>query len=381
MAPANPQERFHFLDALRGIAALAIVILHNYQMLNAKTGFTYPDWLHKLIFSGHSGVTIFFIISGFVIAYSVRKSFISFHYCKLFFIKRSIRLDPPYWITLFVMISSSLLFAKLVAKQDESVFQNAEIISNIFYLQGFFDHSSINPVSWTLCMELQLYLFFVLMLATIFRISLIASYQQQIQLIASRAFPLFFAFLLFLSLEQNLNLIFPYSAIYPYNPFALHYWYLFFLGVATCWEKIGWIQRTWLYSYYAIVFVYILASLQKEMAAGLSIAAMIHLLGRHDYLTTWRGHPVFQYLGKISYSLYLIHWLASSNFINFVSKRAGDIYPAKATLILAGGILVAIGAAHVFYEWIEHPCLKWSQRLSIPQERLHQTAIQSRYAK
>lgn len=366
----NPQERFHFLDSLRGIAALAIVILHNYQMLNAKTGFTYPNWLHKLIFLGHMGVTIFFIISGFVIAYSVRKSFISFHYCKLFFIKRSIRLDPPYWITLFLMISSSLLFSQLVAKQEGSVFQNAQVMSNIFYLQGFFDHSSINPVSWTLCMELQLYLFFVLMLATIFRINDIDSYQRQIQLITSLAFPLFFCFLLLVSLEQNLNLLLPASTIYPYNSFALHYWYLFFLGVATCWEKIGWIQKRWLYSYYAIVSVYMLASLQKEMAAGLTIAAMIHLLGRRNYLITLRCHPVFQYLGKISYSLYLIHWLVSSNFINFVSKRVGTIYLTKATLILAGGILVAIGTAHLFYKWIEEPCLKWSQRLSSLQDRL-----------
>ena len=69
--------RFRTIDGLRGIAAMAVVLFH----LNEATVLTYGPWVHRSIASllahGYLGVDVFFVISGFVIAYSVRNADLS----------------------------------------------------------------------------------------------------------------------------------------------------------------------------------------------------------------------------------------------------------------------------------------------------------------
>lgn len=363
---ANHQsERFKFLDGFRGIAALAVVLFHNYQILNLNTGFKFPVFLDKILLKGHLGVIFFFVISGFVIAYSARLSVISFDYCKQFFIKRSIRLDPPYWTILILMIIASLLFSKYIAKQGEVVFENSQLISNVFYVQTIFNEISINPVAWTLCIELQLYVFFIVVLALMFKLSHVNDYSQQLQCVSSPCFAIFFAFLFLVSLEQHVNIFLPTFAINPHIGWAHYYWYIFFLGASACWAKIGWIENQWFYSYCLIALVYVLMSFEINMLIALCFSLSLHLLGKRELLTTWTCSSFFQYLGKISYSLYLVHWLICSNFINYFSKRIGEVSSIKASLMIIVGTLLAVAFAHMFYKMIEYPCLKLSQKIDL----------------
>src|SRR5689334_6415897 len=94
-APALPHQRFAFVDALRGLAALAVCCHHidRFGPLWEPASYTIPETLGTLFEHGRVGVKVFFVISGFVIAYSVRKVWVTPGYLGNFALRRSIRLE------------------------------------------------------------------------------------------------------------------------------------------------------------------------------------------------------------------------------------------------------------------------------------------------
>lgn len=107
MIQTTPSRRFEFLDGLPGIAALAVILFHFNGTLKDHGVFVAPAPLDFLYGLGRYGVQIFFVLSGFVIAYSLRYEKITSLFCLRFFLKRSIRLDPPYWLIVALMVGLS----------------------------------------------------------------------------------------------------------------------------------------------------------------------------------------------------------------------------------------------------------------------------------
>ena len=64
-----------FVDGLRGFAALGVVVYHisRYGSIAAAARSVTPNWLATLLKHGWVGVQMFFVMSGFVIAYSLRR--------------------------------------------------------------------------------------------------------------------------------------------------------------------------------------------------------------------------------------------------------------------------------------------------------------------
>src|SRR5260370_25386335 len=93
--PANPQ--IFTVEALRGVAALAVTWFH---MTN-----TYSlDWVRYSGFNGWLGVHMFFVISGFIIPYSLHRSKYKLPYFPRFLPRRLLRLDPPYLISIALVL-------------------------------------------------------------------------------------------------------------------------------------------------------------------------------------------------------------------------------------------------------------------------------------
>jgi len=101
------KNRLTSLDALRGIAALGVVLYHFTSLFAIK--FSYTE-LSAIFPSGYShlgryGVELFFIISGFVISMSIENS----NNVYRFFVSRFSRLFPTFWAAVF--ISSVFIWA------------------------------------------------------------------------------------------------------------------------------------------------------------------------------------------------------------------------------------------------------------------------------
>ncbi len=73
-----PQVRFKFLDSLRGIAALAVTLFHIFILFGGVSSYSFPFYLDHILSKGNLGVQVFFVLSGFVIAYSIRNATFTF---------------------------------------------------------------------------------------------------------------------------------------------------------------------------------------------------------------------------------------------------------------------------------------------------------------
>jgi len=153
--------RFTLIDGLRGIASLSVAVFHLSLAVEPALGKEPPKVIDYILGFGHWGVEIFFVISGFVIAYSIRDATFTFKYLGKFSLRRSIRLDPPYLLVILIellLIKVSLFyFPELGTKLPTT----EQLIAHLFYLQGLLGLGSLVPIFWTLCYEVQFYLFLV----------------------------------------------------------------------------------------------------------------------------------------------------------------------------------------------------------------------------
>lgn len=145
--------RLTFLDAIRGIAALLVVIEHLFAQ--AVPGIM--SRLSPYVDFGRIGVTAFFLVSGFVIPMSIERA----ANLRLFWIGRGFRLYPAY---LFSLLALAMLGMLLPTRLAESGALTAPLpqsvwhwVANLSLFQMFLGVKDINPVSWTLGLEWIIY--------------------------------------------------------------------------------------------------------------------------------------------------------------------------------------------------------------------------------
>jgi peptidoglycan/LPS O-acetylase OafA/YrhL len=341
------KARYAFVDALRGVAAVAVVLFHIYSKnLRPMTGYEFPEPLHSIFEHGNLGVMVFFVISGFVIAQSIRGAFVTPRYVGWFALRRSLRLDPPYWATIAAMIA--LTYISNHAQHDRSLPMPslAGVIAHLFYAQGFLGYPQIVGVFWTLCYEIQFYLSLVI---------LIGVWQRTRDFVSSRW--VLFGPLWVVSLFCIAGKLAPTPALFVYG------WPFFFLGVVVNWVHNGEEHPfTLAITIAGSLAVVTFAPLQISIAIVTALA--IHTVSRLGWLQSLTLGPVLQYLGRISYSLYLVHMLVGTPLVRFFLRLLGkrpDFVHASALVVLA--TVVSIIAAHVMYVVIERPAIRWSHKL------------------
>ena len=172
MTPTKSLElpRLRSIDALRGIAAMGVVVYHCIGQgvdLQPNNFLRYPVQLIQLTSSfGYIGVFLFFVISGFCIHLQWARAQASgvnptIHFGS-FWKRRIRRLYPPYIISLAVY----LLLTAWTIGIDVSHFFIYDVLMHLLMLHNLDPHTcySINGVFWTLAIEEQLYLAYFLLL-------------------------------------------------------------------------------------------------------------------------------------------------------------------------------------------------------------------------
>ena len=86
-------RRFAFVDALRGIAAVGVAAYHidRYGPLPGAAASVVPKFVNSALHHGWVGVQMFFVISGFVIAYTLRGARVTPRYLGNFALRRSLQ--------------------------------------------------------------------------------------------------------------------------------------------------------------------------------------------------------------------------------------------------------------------------------------------------
>ena len=113
------KPRFVLIDAMRGFGALGVMIYHLCVMsaLTPAISRALGTW-KEVLEVGQYGVQIFFVISGFVIAHTLRDYKPSRVAAWNFIIRRQLRLDPPYWAVLCLTLVLKWIGLRWAAGMD-----------------------------------------------------------------------------------------------------------------------------------------------------------------------------------------------------------------------------------------------------------------------
>jgi len=116
--------------------------------------------------------------------------------------------------------------------------------------------------------------------------------------------------------------------------------------------------------------LYLVVAIYQEsvpMLVGWMTALLLYTAGRMGKLTTWLDFAPLQYLGRISYSLYLSHLLVAV-YVLRLGYRLTKTNHAGAVLWFCLGGVVSLAAAHVLYLLVERTSIRFARRFKPSRE-------------
>lgn len=314
----NKGTRLTELDALRGLAAIAVVLCH------------YTSICHRLDVLGFSftwgsyGPHLFFLISGFVI-------FMSLGRCKSsvdFVFSRFSRLFPVYWLG---VVFSTVMVLCFISGRTVSP---TEFFGNLTMCQTWLRIPDIEVSYWTLGVELKFYAIALVYFLVQRRIGIEAFAGVWILSIAA-----------FRALDAAIGL--PHILA---TPLIVDYGHLFIAGIMMYQLKFtgtSWSRHTLIAV--AIPLQFLSDGVESTfIVSAFLVTFYLFVAGKLAFVAV---RPLV-YLGSISYSLYLIHGIMGHAIIINLSE-----YTSSATVLMLVPIVISMALAHVITSRWEVPTL------------------------
>lgn len=315
------------VDGLRGIAAFAVCWFH----LTTFSLFQPVPWLKMSGQYGWLGVQVFFVISGFIIPYSLfRAQYTLVSYWR-FLARRLVRLDPPYFATIAVVVGYQALVSRMHWHKGVAYHISwPQLLAHIGYVNAFVGLPWIVEVFWTLAIEFQYYI----------SIGLVYRFVAKRNIRATLL--LYVVVLVFSIFSHN-------------NAFLPHHLPLFLIGIVIFRYRClnTGITELALGSCYAIVLTVINNGYLPAMAGTFAEVSIL-------FVTC--TNPVLTFLGKISYSLYLTHAFISGIIIVQGARLLGFGPTAQLSLVIIA-LAVVLAFAYLLYALVERPSKALASRI------------------
>lgn len=272
---------------------------------------------------------MFFVISGFIIPWSMYNTKYKIKNIFKFLLKRILRLEPPYIVSIVFAMFVIVLRQKILNNYDLQ-FSFTQITLHFGYLIPFFeDYQWINKVYWTLAVEFQYYLLISLLFPLF---------------IHSNSIYRYLLYLLFFVLSLNSNVY-----------FLPHWLPIFLMGITLFLKMIHTIK---IIEFYLLLLLLSIWSIYfYDIACCIySLATVLLIL---FFNKTALKIPTF--LGEFSYSVYLIHVFTGGTLINVLSHNIVVVW--QKILLIIFGVIVTYVSAWVMYLVVEKSSKKWSAKI------------------
>jgi len=333
-AHAPPSGRLRILDSLRGIAALSVVLFHMTKAFDSPDFFPgYPKAIYSFS-AGSYGVWLFFVISGFVILWTIGRA----HRWRDFGISRFARLYPPFWASL-ILVTVVILLVQAEGLGGSRPFELTlpQFLANATMVPQWLGYKPIDGVYWTLTIEMGFYILISLMF--------VAKLLRRDRIVWAMTIFWFIDIVVFSALTKASG-----SSLRDISDFS----YLFIAGMAyfLLWEGVA--RPRWLLwaLFVQMPFVDLLRGHWVVVAIDVAILLVVHFAvsGKLSFLE-WAP---FLFLGRISYSLYLVH-----STLGYLTQRWLLEHGVERNLAVVLTVAGAIGLAVVFNKVVERRVSPW----------------------
>ena len=351
-----------------GAVGIACYHVHRYRPLEIPADHWLSSLVQLVVRHGWASVQVFWVIAGFVVAYSLRKTAIAPASFANFTLRRVLRLGIPYWTAILAVVAVDALTHSSLYRPDQPLIDDpmswGRLAANLGFLQDILHKGNISAGTWFVCIDLQFGLLFAILLGVVRLLSWPLPRRGD----RARIDPLI---LILLLVPLGLASLFWFN-IDPddYSAWVIYYFHMPLFGAMAWWALEGRVPRWGFWCFAAalaggIAYRCNLGMDYKkslDVLVALTTGIVIYSAGRRGHLGDWLTRRPLQYLGRISYSLYLTHYLTSWAVVSLGYYWTGDNAKAAACWMTAA-VLVSIGVAGLFYRCVEAPSLRLVARL------------------
>ena len=351
-ARVNPARHLPSLTGLRW--ATAMLIFGHHLMAVEYFGGTGGTVWGFLFEAGKTGVTLFFILSGFVLAWGFKPQ----QSAGSFYWHRFARIYPLHLVgVVLALVAASTLVPEIQTAG------RAPLVANVFLVNGWVPEwwQAGNPASWSLVCEAFFYLSFPFLIRPLARVS----GRGRVVVVA--------ASLLFVALAPQIAALSPVPMSAASTPLLRLPEFVLGVTLALLMKSGSWMPLKLRYTVPLAVAGYALSEappipgtdIHPGLAATVGFFALVvaslaaaDVHGRSTFL----ARPLWQELGRVSFAFYLVHLLVIAS----VSSSWPDGHPElpwrQAVPLALAAFVIALAIAWVLHRAVEIPAQRWLLR-------------------
>ncbi|MGV7210110.1 acyltransferase family protein [Oxalobacteraceae bacterium A2-2] len=346
-AIAKTPPQLGMINLLKAVAA-QLIVLHHLAFYGPMADAVRPMWTGLIDWLGSSAriaVQVFLVVGGFLAARSLSPSGGAGHADPLGAIRRRYaKLAPPFFVATLMAVMASALAALLMTHDSISPLPTpGQLAAHALLLHGVLGYPSVSAGAWYVAIDFQLYALVVGMLWLCGRM---ARGRQLPWLVPAASTLGMLLSLLYFNLDAD------------WDNWALYFFGSYALGMMAWWT--GDPRRTPLQSM-VMMSTMVLPGLvalgvhyRSRIALAVLVACVLVLFGRLETVSGGLAARATSYLGKISYSVFLIHFPVCL-LVNAVFTSMMPAAPAWQAAGMAAAWSASLAAGAAFFRWVETP--------------------------
>jgi peptidoglycan/LPS O-acetylase OafA/YrhL len=351
-------NRYQYVDALRGVAILSVLVVHCGQY---GSGEFMPGLFKSITELGARGVQLFFIVSAFTLFLSSKKRVLTEENPTTnFFIRRFFRIAPMYYLGIIYHWIVTYIY-----DPTHALITPGAIISNFTFTHGFSPYwiNSVVPGGWSIAVEMSFYLLIPTILFKVvnsLRNAVIFYGVSTIFVIALKYILLLYPLIdneklwggfLFEFLPNQLPIfalgfIFYFLTTDNSTRIRLHYKIILSILLASS------------FIFVIFKFIFPIDIYETHFVMGPVFLLFSYLISRENYSII--VNDFIAYIGKISYSMYLVHfvvlyWMGKLGWADFIAVNGATDAILNYVIRYAVLLFISTIVSEFFFRAIEVP--------------------------
>lgn len=328
------------IDALKALASQLIVLHHlsAYGPLSEDVGEIVPALTGWLYDYGRMAVQVFLVIGGFLAARSLApQGRAAFTRPLELLWKRYQRLATPFIAALLLAVVCATVARGWM--DDDAIPGRASLpqfLAHVSLLHGILDFDSLSAGVWYVAIDFQL---FALLAFTLWFARSVADqrpFNPAPFLVASLAAASLFYF------NRDAN----------WDSWGVYFFGSYALGVTTYWASDRQRSAAWLGAIWTVGIAALMIDFRLRIAIALGVAMALGLSRRSNLLEKWPDLRPVAFLGRISYSVFLVHfpiYLLVSALYDYSESESAAVAIAAMLVAWASSIV----AGYAFHHFVE----------------------------